>query len=83
MSRYVSQRELRDDGGEIQRAVAGNETTIVTRNGSPLAELGPLRRRTFEPRAELALTAARAPVLDRATFRAEVDDVLDQTPLGD
>lgn len=79
----MSQRELRDDSGEILRAVAGGETMIVTRNGTPLAELRPLRRRTFAPRAELALAAAHAPVLDSASFRAEVDDVLDQTPLGD
>lgn len=79
----MSQRELRNDSGEILRAVAGGETMIVTRNGTPLAELRPLRRRTFVPRAELALAAVRAPVLDSAAFRAEVDDVLDQTPLGD
>ncbi|HST65350.1 MAG TPA: type II toxin-antitoxin system prevent-host-death family antitoxin [Mycobacteriales bacterium] len=83
MSRYVSQRELRNDSGEILRAVAGGETLIITRNGTPLAELRPLRRRTFVPRAELAVAAVHAPVLDSASFRAEVDDVLDQTPLGD
>lgn len=83
MSRYVSQRELRNDSGEILRAVAGGETVIVTRNGTPLAELRPLRRRTFVPRAELALAAAHAPALDGASFRADVDATLDQTPLGD
>ena len=79
----MSQRELRNDSGEILRAVAGGETMIVTRNGTPLAELRPLRRRTFVPRAELALAAMRAPVFDSGAFRAEVDDILDQTPPGD
>ena len=83
MSRYLSQRELRNDSGEILRAVAGGETVIVTRNGTPLAELRPLRRRTFVPRAESALVAVHAPVLDSAAFRAEIDDVLDQTPSED
>lgn len=83
MSRYVSQRELRNDSGEILRAVAGGETVVVTRNGTPLAELRPLGRRTFVPRAELALAAARASGLDGASFRADVDAALYQTPLGD
>ena len=65
------------------RAVAGGETMIVPRNGSPPAELRPLCRRTFVPRAELALAAVRAPVVDSGALRAEVGDVLDRTPLGD
>ena len=83
MSRRVSQRELRNDSGEILRAVAGGETVIITRNGTPMAELRPLRRRTFVSRAELALAAAHAPAIDPVMFRDEVDDPVDLTPIGD
>ena len=81
--RQVSQRELRNDSGEILRAVAGGETVIITRNGTPMAELRPLRRRTFVPRAEVTLAAAHAPAIDRALFRDEVDGAVDLTPFGD
>jgi prevent-host-death family protein len=83
MSRQVSQRELRNDSGEILRAVAGGETVIITRNGTPLAELRPLRRRTFVPRAELVLAASHAPPIDPVRFREDVDDLVDQALLGD
>jgi len=83
VSRYVSQRELRNDSGEILRAVAGGETVIVTRNGTPLAELRPLRRRTFVPRAEVTHAAATAPPIDASRFRADVDEIVDHALLGD
>ena len=83
MSRHVSQRELRNDSGDILRAVAGGETVVITRNGTPLAELRPLRRRTFVPRAEVLLAAAHAPSIDADRFRADVDEILDQTLLGE
>ncbi|MGH3622330.1 MAG: type II toxin-antitoxin system Phd/YefM family antitoxin [Sciscionella sp.] len=77
----ISQRELRNDSGQILRAVEAGESFIVTRNGHPAAELRPLRRRTLVPRVELAHAAAHAPVLDTAQFRSDVDEVLDQESL--
>lgn len=74
----ITQRELRNDSGQILRAVEGGETFIVTRGGHPLAELRPLRRRAFVHRAEVAAAAARAPAIDAARFRADVDEVLDR-----
>ncbi len=74
----ITQRELRNDSGQILRAVEGGETFIITRGGHPLAELRPLRRRTFVRSAEIAAAAAHAPTLDGARFRADVDEVLDQ-----
>lgn len=78
MTKTITQRELRNDSGEIMRAVESGETFIVTRHGAPTAELRPLRRRTFVPRAELARAAAHASVIDPVRFRADVDAVLDQ-----
>ena len=43
----ISQRELRNDSGRIMRALIEGETFIITRNGQPIGELGPLRRHRF------------------------------------
>ena len=52
MEKAISQRELRNDSEAVMRAVEAGESFIVTRNGVPLAQLTPLRRRTFVPREE-------------------------------
>lgn len=83
MTRLITQRELRNDSAAVLRAVAGGETVIVTRNGTPVAEVRPLRRRTFIPRAELANAAARATAIDSVRFRADLDAVVDQALPGD
>ena len=38
---FISQRELRNDGGEIIRRVERGESCTVTRNGTPVADLMP------------------------------------------
>jgi prevent-host-death family protein len=40
--REITQRELRNDSGAILRAVEDGATFVVTRNGTPVAELHPL-----------------------------------------
>ena len=80
MAREISQRELRNQSGEIMRALDRGETFVVTRNGVPVGELTPLRQRQFV-RADAAVAFfAGAPILDGARFRADVDAVLDQQP---
>lgn len=77
MARTISQRELRNDSGAIMRAVEAGESFVVTRNGVPLAELTPLKRRTFVPKEE-ALAAFRGlPRMDFERFRADLDAVVD------
>jgi prevent-host-death family protein len=77
MSRTISQRELRNDSGEIMRALDRGEDFVVTRNGVPVGELRPARRR-FVTR-DLLLEAFRtAPAIDPDRFRADVDDVAGQ-----
>jgi len=78
VERSVNQRELRNDSGEIMRAVEAGETFLVTRNGVPMAELRPLRRRSAVPTVALLAEAARLAPVDAARFRADVDLVLDQ-----
>lgn len=80
MTREISQRELRNDSGAILRAVESGEDFIVTRNGTALAELRPLRRRRFVARAELVAAARQLASMDAAAFRSDVDVALDQGP---
>ena len=47
MPRKITQRELRNESGEIMRALDRGETFVVTRNGVPVGELMPLRQRQF------------------------------------
>jgi antitoxin (DNA-binding transcriptional repressor) of toxin-antitoxin stability system len=80
MSRELTQRELRNQSGEIMRALDRGEEFIVTRNGAAVGELRPLRRRQFVA-ADAALAAfAGAPGIDFDRFRDDVDAVLDQDP---
>lgn len=78
MTREISQRELRNDSGAILRAVESGESFVVTRNGTALAELRPLRRRRFVARAELVAAARQLTPIDAAAFRADIDEVVDQ-----
>lgn len=79
MARQITQRELRNDSGEIMRRLDEGETFIVTRNGVPVGELTPLRRHRFVA-AEAAVALFRsAPALDYRTFRADLDAVADQS----
>lgn len=80
MAREITQRELRNESGEIMRALDRGESFVVTRNGVPVGELAPLRRRRFVG-ADAAFAAfAGAPRLDAGTLRADLDAVLDQDP---
>jgi prevent-host-death family protein len=80
MAREISQRELRNESGEIMRALDRGETFVVTRNGVPVGELTPLRQRRFVA-AEAAIGLFRsAPAIELERFREEVDGWLDQNP---
>jgi prevent-host-death family protein len=80
MGREITQRELRNDSGEVMRALDRGEAFVVTRNGVPVGELTPYRERQFIT-AEAAVAAfAGAPAIDRDRFRADVDERIDQSP---
>ena len=83
VSRRITLRELRNESGNIMRALDRGESFIVTRNGVPVGELTPLRRRQFVPRALATEAFEEAPSVDLARFRADVDAVLDQSPTRD
>ena len=60
MTRKLTQRELRNNSGEVMRALDAGEDFIVTRNGRPVGELRPYRRRQFVPGTS-SLLRLRAP----------------------
>jgi prevent-host-death family protein len=78
MKRIITQRELRNQSAAVLREVEAGGTIVVTRNGTPVAELRPIRPRRFALRATLAEAVARAPRIDAARFRADLDAVIDQ-----
>lgn len=79
MARRITQRELRNESGEIMRAVDRGESFVVTRNGKEVGELTPVRARQFVSAEKAAAAFAGAPAVDRERFRAEVDALLDQS----
>lgn len=62
------------------RALDRGESFVVTRNGTPVGELVPLRPRQFVSADAAAVAFAGAPPIDTTRFRNEVDSVLDQDP---
>lgn len=80
MSREITQRELRNESGEIMRKLDQGEAFIVTRNGVPVGELTPSRRHRFVA-AEAAVALFRtAPAIDAARFRTDLDQMANQDP---
>jgi prevent-host-death family protein len=80
MPREITQRELRNESGEIMRALDRGETFVVTRNGVPVGELTPLRQRRFVGAAAVIAMFSGAPAIDADRFRVDVDALLDQDP---
>jgi prevent-host-death family protein len=78
VTRAITQRQLRNESGEIMRELDRGESFLVTRNGTPVGELAPIRRRRFVPTAAVLEAFARAPAVDPERFRADVDRALGQ-----
>lgn len=64
------------------REVEAGRTLIVSRNGTPVAELRPIQPRRFVTRAALIDAAPRAPRVDAQRFRADVDAVIESDISG-
>ena len=80
MKSEITQRELRNSSGAIMRALDKGESFVVTRNGVPVGELLPVRRRQFVSASQILAAFASAEALDAGRFRRDVDKVLDQDP---
>jgi prevent-host-death family protein len=79
MNRVITQRELRNQSAAVLREVEAGHTFVLTRNGTAVAELRPIRPHRFVPRAVIADSGSRAPRVDANRFRADLDAVVDQT----
>lgn len=78
MATEITQRELRNDSGEIMRRLDEGESFVVTRNGVPVGELSPLRRYRFV-RSEAAIAMFRhAPAVDLSKLRTDLDRMASQ-----
>ena len=73
MAQTITQRELRNDSGEIMRRLDKGETLIVTRNGTPVGELTPLRRHRFVSADAIVAMFRNAPAIDAERFRTDLD----------
>lgn len=84
MTEVITQRELRNDSGEIMRRLDHGETFIVTRNGTPVGELTPMRRHRFVSTDAVVAVFRNAPAVDGEKFRADLDDIAiqDAVPRG-
>jgi prevent-host-death family protein len=78
MNRSITQRELRNESGEIMRGLDRGESFVVTRNGVPVGELTPVRSRQFVASTAAAVAFAGAPPVDADRLRADLDAVIDQ-----
>jgi prevent-host-death family protein len=71
----VSVRELRNHGGEVLDRVARGESLVVTRDGTEVAEIVPLRRKARRT-ADLIAARRTLPKLDYDRLRADLDALL-------
>jgi antitoxin (DNA-binding transcriptional repressor) of toxin-antitoxin stability system len=78
MAREITQRELRNESGEIMRELDRGESFIVTRAGVPVGELAPLRRHRFITADAAAAMFRGAPPIDYRAFRRDLDESASQ-----
>jgi prevent-host-death family protein len=91
MTRRIGQRELRNDNAEIIRQVMNGESFVVTRNGTPVADLVPHQAgdQTERPRRSLGELQAEFrtfPLVDAERWREDLrraDDVFGADDLSD
>jgi antitoxin (DNA-binding transcriptional repressor) of toxin-antitoxin stability system len=81
VAREITQRQLRNESGEVMRALDAGESFVVTRNGIAVGELTPVRRQRFVSRGAALAAFAHAAPIDAARFRADVDRLAAQDPL--
>ena len=84
MDQTITQRELRNESGQIMRRLDQGETFIVTRNGAPVGELTPLRRHRFVAADTVMAIFRNAPAVNAKRFRKDLAAIADQaaTPRG-
>ena len=72
--------DFRESNPIIMRGLDRGESYIVTRNGVPVGELMPVRRRVAVPAGMLLAALAGAPRIDPTRFRKDIDELINQDP---
>lgn len=72
----VTIRELRNRGGDVVDRVQRGEEFTVTRDGTPVAHLGPLPRPRLSA-TELIRRARHLPHVDPEKLKADLDALID------
>lgn len=80
MAEEISQRELRNDSGEIMRRLDRGASFVVTRRGTPVGELTPLRRHRFISAEAAVAMFVGAPPVDLQRLRDDLDAHAGQDP---
>jgi len=81
MGNQITQRELRNDTPAIMRAVEEGQSFVLTRNGTPIADIVPHNQRpTFLPFGELLALLGDLPREDPEQFFADIDRAADPDP---
>jgi prevent-host-death family protein len=80
MAKELTQRELRNNSGEIMRALDRGEQFVVTRRGVPVGELVPVGRNRVVSAAALLDAFAGSPPIDPKRLKADLDKLVDQDP---
>lgn len=81
VTKQITQRELRNETPAIMRAIEDGESFVLTRNGTPIADLVPhTQRPEFMPAGDFLALLGDLPRTDPETFFAELDAVVDQDP---
>lgn len=80
MARDLTQRELRNESGEIMRALDAGESFVITRNGVPVGELTPVRRRRFVEREAAIARFRTAAAIELRQLRSDLDRYTTQDP---
>lgn len=69
-------RDLRNRGGDVVERVLRGESVRITRDGEPVAELRPLRRRPLDA-ATLLSRWRRVPSVSGTKLREDIDSVFE------
>lgn len=79
MLRKITQRELRNESGDIMRALDAGESFLVTRNGVPVAQLTPVKQSAFTSKERVMEIFRNGPRIDDKQCRADLDALIDQS----
>lgn len=74
----VSVRELRNQGGQILNRVESGESMTITRDGTPVAVISPLRQPRLSATALLE-NWKNVPLINAESFRSDIDQALDMS----